>query len=139
MNIARPLRMIATVAALVAVALGMGTYTHANFRDIHMLFGLIVALALLVLAVMATFTAEARRLGAIGIAYAFLLPIFGVTQQMILVGEWHWLVETTHLAVGFGAVALIGVISGRLARRSASNVLHAPVTAEAARPAQPIG
>ncbi len=97
MNVARPFRIIATIAALVAVAFGMGTYTHADFTTIHMLFGLIVALALLILAVIAVFSSGLRRLGAIGIVYAFIVPIFGVTQQMILAGDLHWLVETAHL------------------------------------------
>ena len=75
MNLARPFRIIATIAALVAVAFGMGTYTHADFTTVHMLFGLIVALALLILAVIAVFSNGLRRLGAIGIVYAFIVPI----------------------------------------------------------------
>ena len=122
MNGTRLLQIIATIAAVVAVAFGMGTYTHANFTNIHMLFGLIVALALLILAVMAVFTSGLRRLGAIGIVYALIVPIFGVTQQMILVGDLHWLVETTHLVVGFGALALIGVIGERLTRRKTAAI-----------------
>src|SRR2546421_5113003 len=118
MNVARPFRIIATIAALVAVAFGMGTYTHADFTNIHMLFGLIVALILLILAVMAVFTSGLRRLGAIGIIYALIVPIFGVTQQKILAGDLHWLIETTHLVVGFGALALIGAIGDRLTRRN---------------------
>jgi hypothetical protein len=114
MNIARPFRIIATISALVAVAFGMGTYTHADLTNIHMLFGLIVALALLILSVIAVFTSGLRRLGVIGIVYAFIVPIFGVKQEMILVGDLHWLVETTHLVIGFGALALIGVIGERL-------------------------
>src|SRR5258708_33620827 len=122
MNIVRPFRIIATIAALVAVAFGMGTYTHADFTNIHMLFGLIVALALLILAVIAVFSNGLRRLGAIGIVYAFIVPIFGITQQMILVGDLHWLVEAAHLVVGFGALALIGAIGVRLSRRKAAGV-----------------
>src|SRR5258708_26957029 len=114
MNIARPIRIIATIAALVAVAFGMGTYTHADFTSIHMLFGLIVALALLILAVLAVFTSGLGRLGAIGIVYALIMPLFGVTQQTILVGDLHWLVETAHLAGGVCAVALIGALHPRL-------------------------
>ena len=116
MNVARPLRIIASISAVVAVALGMGTYTHANFTDIHMLFGLIVALALLVLAIMAVFTKGLARLGAICIVYALIMPVFGRYQQVILPGDLHWLIETTHLAVGFGALALIGTLSTRLVR-----------------------
>ena len=126
MNIARPFRIIATIAALVAVAFGMGTYTHADFTDIHMLFGLIVALALLILAVITVFSSGLRRLGAIGIVYAFIVPIFGVTQQMILVGDLHWLVETAHLVVGFGALALIGAIGERFTRRKTAAVAASP-------------
>jgi ABC-type antimicrobial peptide transport system permease subunit len=82
-----------------------------------MLFGLLVALILLVLALLAVFTDELRRQGAIDVVYALIVPIFGVTQQMILAGELHWLIETAHLAVGFGALALIGNLSAGLARR----------------------
>jgi len=128
MNVARPFRIIATIAALVAVAFGMGTYTHADFTNIHMLFGLIVALALLILAVIAVFSSGLRRLGAVGIVYAFIVPIFGVTQQMILVGNLHWLVETAHLVVGFGALALIGAIGECFARRKTAAVTTSTIS-----------
>ena len=117
MNAARFLQIIASISALVAVSLGMGTYTHADFTNIHMLFGLLVTLALLILAVMAVFTSGLRRLGAIGIVYALIVPIFGVTQQMILVGDLHWLIEAAHLLVGFGAIAFIVTISTRFTGR----------------------
>ena len=116
MNVARPLRIIASISAAVAVALGMGTYTHPGFTNMHMLFGLIVALSLLVLGMMAVFTSGLARLGAISIVYAVIMPIFGAKQQVILAGDLHWLVETTHLAVGFGALALIGALSAGLLR-----------------------
>lgn len=117
MNVARPIRIIASLSAAVAVTLGMGTYTHPDFTDLHMLFGLIVALALLALALMATFTKGLARIGVIGVVYAVIMPVFGRYQQMILPGDLHWLIETLHLAVGFGALALIGAISTGLARQ----------------------
>ncbi|GHO60915.1 hypothetical protein [Ktedonobacter robiniae] len=119
MKRARLVRIIATIATVITAALGMGTYTHANFTNIHILFGLLVALILLLLSLVATFTRGLRGLGAIGIVYAVLMPMLGVTQQLILIGDLHWLVETTHLAVGFGALALIGVIGERLIHRKA--------------------
>ncbi|MBO0791502.1 MAG: hypothetical protein J2P36_11205 [Ktedonobacteraceae bacterium] len=117
MNIARLFRVITTIAAVVAAAFGMGTYTHADFTNIHILFGLIVTLALLLLSIIAIFTSGVRRLGVIGIVYALIIPIFGITHQLILVGDLHWLVTTAHLAVGFGALALVGVIGERFMRR----------------------
>src|SRR5260221_10553375 len=76
MNGTRLLQIIATIAAVVAVAFGMGTYTHANFTNIHMLFGLIVALALLILAVMAVFTNGLGKRGGTGICFPPVLPTF---------------------------------------------------------------
>jgi hypothetical protein len=102
-----------------------------------MLFGLIVALALLILSVVAAFTSGMRRIGVVGILYAFLVPIFGVTQQMILAGPLHWLVETAHLAVGFGAVAFIGALSARFVRAQSRG--GGPSNPVAARETQRIG
>ena len=116
MKITRPLQISAMIAGFVAVSLGLGTYTQADFTNIHMLFGLIVALVLLILAALAVFRSGLRRIGAIGIVYALIVPTFGVTQQMILPGDAHWLIEAAHLLVGFGALALIGVLSARLMR-----------------------
>ena len=116
MNVARLVQIIAALAALVAVALGMGMYTHADLTSIHMLFGLIVALMLWILAVMAVLRSVVRRLGAIGIVYALIVPIFGATQQQILAGDLHWPTSAAHLAVGFGARALFGRISASFSR-----------------------
>ena len=57
-----------------------------------------------------------RLLGAIGIVYALIVPVFGVTQATLLVGSLHWLIQTAHLLVGLGALALIGVLSIRYLR-----------------------
>src|SRR2546428_13863173 len=76
MNGTRLLQIIATIAAVVAVAFGMGTYTHTNFTNIHMLFGLIVALALLILAVMAGFFSGVGRTGGKGDVYTRYLRRF---------------------------------------------------------------
>src|SRR5437588_475631 len=72
-----------------------------------------------------------RGVGTVGSVYAVMVAIFGVTQQMILVGDLHWLVETTHLVVGFGALALIGAIGERFTRRKAA-VVAVSTTSEAA-------
>src|SRR5258707_7256091 len=130
MTVARPLRIIAIIAAVVAVALGMGTYTHPGFITIHMLFGLLVALILLTLAVMAVVTSGLRRMGVIGILYALLVPIFGVTQEMILPGDLHWLIETAHLAVGFGALTFIGAIGTAFVRRQQASSKPVAVPAD---------
>ena len=81
-----------------------------------MLFGLTVALSLLILGIVGVFTRGLRLLGAIGIVYALILPVFGLTQATLLVGSLHWLIQTAHLLVGLGALALAGIIGTRYLR-----------------------
>jgi hypothetical protein len=63
---------------------------HLDVINIHMIFGLLVALALLVISVLAVFTRGLRLLGIIGIVYAFILPLLGVNQEILLIGNLHW-------------------------------------------------
>jgi len=113
----RIIRVIAGIAGLGALTLGLLFWiVNMNFIGLHMLFGLIVALSLLILGIVGVFTGGMRLLGVIGIVYALFVPVFGVTQATLLVGSLHWLIQTAHLLVGLGALALIGVLSIRYLR-----------------------
>lgn len=110
----RIIRGIAAAAGLGALTLGLLFWiAQLNFISIHMLFGLTVALSLLILAIMGVFTRGMRLLGTIGIVYALVVPAFGLTQATLLLGSLHWLIQTAHLLVGLGALTLIGVLSAR--------------------------
>jgi hypothetical protein len=45
--------------------------------------------------------------------YALIVLASGSTQDMILVGNLHWLIQTAHLLVGIGAMAVALVIDKR--------------------------
>jgi hypothetical protein len=109
--------VIAGVAGLGALTLGLLFWiANLNFIGLHMLLGLTVALSLLILGIMGVFTRGMRLLGAIGIVYALIVPVFGVTQTALLVGSLHWLIQTAHLLVGLGALALAGILGTRYLR-----------------------
>jgi hypothetical protein len=38
--------------------------------------------------------------------YALIVPAFGLTQSLILVGKLHWAIQAGHLLVGIGAIYL---------------------------------
>jgi len=92
------------------------------------LLGFTVALSLLILGIVGVFTRGLRLLGAIGIVYAPILPIFGLTQATLLVGSMHWLIRTAHLLVGLGGLALaVDIIGTRYLRlKSAAAKATAP-------------
>ncbi|HLQ29638.1 MAG TPA: hypothetical protein VK140_10450, partial [Ktedonobacteraceae bacterium] len=70
-------------------------------------------LGLLILGTVAVFTKGSRLLGAGSMIYAFLVPAFGLTQTLILVGALHWVIQAAHLLVGIGAMVLAQRIEKR--------------------------
>jgi len=113
----RIIQWVAGLAGLGALALGLLFWVaQVDDINIHMLFGLTVALALLVLSIVMVATRGVRLLGAVGIVYALILPVFGLTQSGILIGSLHWLIQAAHLLVGLGALALAGIMATRYTR-----------------------
>jgi len=123
----RIIRVIAGVAGLGALTLGLLFWiAQIDFISLHMLFGLIVALSLLILGIVGVFTRGLRLLGAIGIVYTLIVPAFGLMQATLLVGSMHWLIQTAHLLVGLGALALAGILSTRYLRLKQVTAKGAP-------------
>jgi hypothetical protein len=103
----RILKWTGPLAGIGAVTLGLlHWFFHISFIEIHMLFGVVVTLALLITGSVAVFTKGLRVLGAIAIVFALIVPVFGITQTRILVGDFHWLIRVAHLLVGAAAVSL---------------------------------
>jgi hypothetical protein len=110
-------RWIGGIAGLGALALGLLFWiANVDFISIHMLLGITVALSLLLLSLVALGAKGVRLLGVGGIIYALIVPVFGLTQDQILDTSAHWVIQTAHLLVGIGALALIGIISRRYQR-----------------------
>ena len=87
-----------------------------GFIFTHIVLGITFALLLLALSLVQLLTKRMRVLGASGIVYTLILTILGFTQTGLLVGPMHWLIQTAHVVIGFGGIALVQVISVRDAR-----------------------
>jgi hypothetical protein len=110
-------RWIGGIAGLGALTLGLLFWiANIDFISIHMLLGIMVSLSLLLLGLVALGIKEVRFLGAVGVIYALIVPVFGLTQDRILDTSAHWVIQAAHLLVGIGALALIGIISTRYQR-----------------------
>ena len=113
-KIARLLQIIVGLAGLCALVLGLLIWiANSDLTDIHMLFGLLVTLGLLVMSIIALTAPGLRIWGMVGIVYAIILPIFGESQSNVLVGNLHWLIQTLHTLVGIGAIVLTGALGAR--------------------------
>ena len=118
MSMTRIIQVIAGIAGLLALVLGLLIwFAQANVLGIHMILGLIVTVGLLIFAIMALLTSGMRVLGAISLIYALIVPVFGMTQSSLLVGDLHWVIRIAHLLVGLGAMGLMGSIGAQYLRR----------------------
>ncbi len=112
--IARILQIVVGLAGLCALVLGLLIWiANIDLTDIHMLFGLLVTLGLLVMSTIALTTRGLRIWGTVGIVYAIIVLIFGVSQSTMLIGNLHWLIQTLHTLVGIGAMVLTGTLGAR--------------------------
>jgi hypothetical protein len=132
MSTVRTLQVAGGLAGLGALALGVTIWLTGldTIIGIHMLFGLIVVFILLIIGIMAATKPELRILGVIGIIYALIVPLLGVTQFNILPGSLHWLIQALHLLVGLGAIVLMGITGARYLslKQSASTITTQPQT-----------
>jgi len=111
---ARILQIIVGIAGLCALVLGLFIWiANIDLTDIHMLFGLLVTLGLLVMSIIALTARGLSIWGIVGIVYAIIVLIFGVSQFNMLVGHLHWLIQTLHTLVGIGAIVLTGFLGAR--------------------------
>jgi hypothetical protein len=111
---ARILQIIVGIAGLCALVLGLLIWiANSDLTDIHLLFGLLVTLGLLVMSIIALTASRQRIWGMVGIVYAVILLIFGESQSNILVGNLHWLIQALHTLIGIGAIVLTGALGAR--------------------------
>ena len=114
---ARPLMVLLRVLGGVQVVVGIGFWTGHWFglRSFHMMVGSLFVLSLWAIAGIALNRRQAVGLAIFAILWGVVIAGFGVTQQRFLIGDLHWIVRVTHLAIAMAAMPL----AERLARSAA--------------------
>lgn len=113
--------MVLRACALVAIVLGILFWTGnaEQLHDVHMTVGILLVLALWTMAI-----GQASKPGGIGLLLAAIvagvaLAVVGMTQERILPGQNHWIIQVTHLALALVAVGLGEMLAGRAAKARA--------------------
>ena len=112
------------IAGPIMIILGLLFWTdNALFLiPLHMTIPLLIVLALWTLALIAANSGVNPGLVALVAVWSLVMPALGLTQQRLLPGGAHWLIEVAHLLVGIGALAL----GEQLARRIKAARVRAP-------------
>ncbi len=117
--------MILRIAALITLILGLIFWTSNvanNLVPVHMLLGLIVTLALLILGGVMMTVKGGLGLGIAAIVLGLIVPILGLTQTQLLAGSLHWIIQVVHLLIGLMAIGMGEMIAGRYRRTVAAKV-----------------
>jgi hypothetical protein len=90
------------------VVLGLGFWTgnFATLVPLHMLLGLLLVILLWAIAVAALVRGVMRPFAVVALLWGLLVLALGLTQQQILPGDLHWIIQVLHLLVGIGAVGI---------------------------------
>jgi hypothetical protein len=111
-------QMLVRVTGVLLLVLGLLIWTENALGLIswHMLLGLVLVIALIVLAGVSVRAGVPVSLAASTIVVGLVLLALGVTQTSILLGSTHWIIQVVHLLLGLSAVMMGEIIGGRLRR-----------------------
>jgi len=125
------MRWIVRIGGLIQIALGLTFWTQRGLSliPIHMMIGLLVALGLATLGILAWRSGGSAVRAVVAILWALALPVFGFAHIGLLPGKWHWVIRVLHLAIGIGALGF----ADRLAEQALSTARIPATRAPAAR------
>ena len=112
-------QMLVRLSGLILISLGVLFWTgHAlTLIPVHMLVGFVLVLSLWTLAVLAARAGVHPAFVALAIVWGLIVPILGLTQQRLLPGEAHWVIQVLHLLVGLGAIGQAEGLAARIKGR----------------------
>jgi hypothetical protein len=114
------------LTGLLQVVLGVFIWTgnYDSFIGIHTVSGVVLVLSLVVLAGLAATSGIHWGRVTLAFIWAVVVLVFGLTQERILPGSSHWVIQVVHLLLGLGAIGqgefLGRLIKARLAQRRAA-------------------
>jgi len=111
--------LVVRIGGSLALLLGLLRYFSIgpDLVQLHMTLGILVVLALWILATIYARTPNANLGMAIGASViGLLLLIVGVTQQGLLLNGFHWVIQVIHVLLGLAVIGMGESLSGAIRR-----------------------
>ncbi len=105
-----------TGLALIVLGLTFWAGRAHSLIPLHMLLGLVLVVALWVLAGVAARAGASSGMVALAFLWGLVVLGLGMTQARILVGSAHWIVQVVHLLVGVAAMGMAEGLAARVKR-----------------------
>ena len=113
MNLPTILKGLIRLSGVAALVLGLAFWFGyaGSFIRLHMVLGIFLVLSLWALGGIAWWEGVRRDLISSVVVWGVVIWVFGVTQDQVLPGGLHWLVEVGHLVAG-GIAIVLGIVLG---------------------------
>ena len=109
-------------ALLLLLGIPIWTGTADGLVPLHVLFGVVLVVALWSLTYLFARSGLSAWLVGVAILWGLLAPILGLSQEHLLTGSGHWLIQVLHLLVGLGAIGIGEMLAMQLKRRAEAGV-----------------
>ncbi len=121
-------RGLVRLTAIVQIVLGVLFWTDnaTGLVPLHQFSGIILVLALETIVFAAARAGVDRRLVWVAGVWGVLVVILGFSQDSLLAGSAHWVIEVLHLLVGLAAIGQAEALAIRIQRQSGSDVRAQP-------------
>ena len=102
------IQILVRIAGLTQIVLGVLFWTGnmLTLISVHMLVGSVLVLLLWSLAGMSLLAGVNRGRAALALVWGVVVVALGMTQNQILPGSAHWVIQVAHLLVGLAAIGM---------------------------------
>ena len=113
-------QMIVRVCGVLLILLGIAFWIGRGLRyvNVHMLLGIILVLALWYMGIRALTLGMNAGLAITALIWGLIVIGFGSSQQSIMPGSLHWIIQVIHLLLGLVAIGLAEMLGRASARRA---------------------
>lgn len=115
-------QLVVRTTGLIQLTVGMLFWAGVatGLVPVHMLIGFVLVLGLWTLTALGVAGGAHGGLLALAGVWGLVVPVLGMTQERLLAGSAHWIIEVLHLLVGVAAIGLAEALAERIKKPGAT-------------------
>jgi hypothetical protein len=92
-----------------------------NLLPIHVIAGFASSLSLWVLCALAAISRVHLGRALFAFIWGLSLPLLGLSQDRLMIGDFHWIIQVLHLLIGVGTAGVAETLAGGIKQRLISS------------------
>jgi hypothetical protein len=120
-------RLVLVVSGALVLLLGLLIWSGNGDQliGVHVVLACVLVLALWVIAYLAAMAGVPRRMVTVTVAWSLFIVVFGLNQERLVEGEWHWTIQLLHLVLSMTLLASGQALVSQVHRRETAVLVSA--------------